>query len=98
MRLTDLLTWTPAARPVLYHDIAKHQTAFSSPNGPPWHVTAYRHCVGKEHQPSKPRRDESGKRPVMPAVCPTGTHAARVPLRPFRGRVPAGSNQTNTWI
>mgnify|MGYP007083791862 CR=1 FL=1 len=95
MRLTDLLTWTPATKPVLYHDVARHQTAFSSPTTPPWRVGEYRHFVTRERQP---RRDEPGKRLAPPAVRPTGTRAAHVPLRPFRGRVPAGSNQTNTWI
>ena len=95
MRLTDLLTWTPATRPVLYHDVAMHQTALSSPTTPPWRVQAYKHCVSRDRPP---RRDDSNKRQALPAVRPTSTRAAPVPLRPFRGRVPAGLNQTNTWL
>lgn len=101
MRLTDLLTWTAATKPVLYHDVAKHQTAFSSPDTPPWRVQGWKQYKSNIIRPRQPHRESSrgpSESSAYPAFAwtrhdgPCSVAAAQV--RPLRY---AGIDRVGMW-
>jgi len=109
MRLTDILAWPTAShnRSIMYHDVTRQQTAFSMQDGPAWRVQGWKQYKQRVMRPGPVKRyapspsEHTWLAPIAftPAPRPTPSAAAQVrPLRPCRGRVPAGLDRTNLWV
>lgn len=90
MRFTEMLACRAASKPVLYHDVTRHQTPFVADDGPSWRVQGwkqYKHSIRAPRRATSPGSD-AGKLGWLAAACgsdgPRAAPPAAAPMRPLR--------------